>query len=68
MSRAAPSSMTLIEKRRLFEQEKYDTFRAISQDKATIFNYFMVNNDIFHMISKEDEFQFKYSYHYVRGM
>ena len=60
MTTATPSSVTFAEKKRLWNEFKYDTFEEISKDKSTMFNYFLLNNDIFRMISKKDEMAFKY--------
>lgn len=51
MTTATPTSLSLIEKKRLWNEQKYDKFEEISQDKSLMFNYFMLNNDIFKMIS-----------------
>lgn len=47
------------EKKRMWEEHKYDTFNQISKDKSLMFNYFISNNDIFKMISPDDENKFK---------
>ena len=54
MSTAAPSSMTLAEKKRLFDEQKFLEFERISKDKSLMFNYFLQNNSLFKMISEED--------------
>ena len=60
MTTATPSSLNLTEKKRLWNEYKFDMFEDISKDKSTLFNYFLVNNDIFKMISKKDEMLFRY--------
>lgn len=42
----------------MWEEHKYDTFNQISKDKSLMFNYFISNNDIFKMISPEDDNKF----------
>ena len=54
MTTATPSSLNLQEKKRLWNEYKYDTFEEISRDKSTLFNYFLTNNDIFRMIAPDD--------------
>lgn len=51
--------MSLTEKKRLFEETKYNDFEEISKDKSLMFNYFLQNNDIFRMISEEDDHKFR---------
>ena len=54
-------SLSLMQKRKLWREQKEDKFKEIASSRSAMFNYFYNNNDIFKFIAEEDFLVYSYA-------